>query len=520
MFRIIVYSFKKKENSTKRVTPQLAQLNTEMECQILENGCGIVAPVITINYGLTEAPVNYNYAYIPVFKRYYFIKDWTTAENSLWQGVLIEDFLATWKTDIMDYNAYIIRAEHVFNKYVKDDLAHSRADITIISSNIDNPFNPNSPAWQGNEGGYYIVGIVGQQDLLGYSEGGVTYYVFDAMHMQLLNNVLMKDLKYMNIDWEGDAKKFITQDILQSMFNPMQYISSCMWFPIVAADKITPVTEIFFGYWKIENIQCGIIKPCVAYDTLVQNISIPKHPQSALGEWLNLSPYATYQAHIAPYGLIEVPADELYGSNEMAVEVVWDYITGNARIMLASKNRRFFNIVNFQLGVNVQVSQITQNPFGAIITNIAGGVALATDPPAIPAEPAQSSHSVLSALTTGNITRGVANAKQEISTTIHNVAKGIGEVTQAITSTMQSTGANGCKAWYNTGENFWRLSGKFVPIAEQNIDYAGRPLCEYHRIGDMDNGFLKCEGASLTFEGNKTEQEIVNSYLNSGFYKE
>lgn len=516
MFKIIVYSFEKRADSTKRVTKELAKYNTEMDCQILDNGCGIIAPVITINYGLVEAPVNFNYAYIPAFKRYYFIKDWTTAEHSLWQGILVEDFLATWRSDIFAYEAYILRAEHRFNRYVEDTLARSQANITIINSDIPNPYNINSSDFVGPKDGYYVVGIVGAQDLAGYSEGGVTYYIFDALHMQLLGLQLMKDLSYMHINWEGDIKKFVTEDLLQSLYNPLQYIASCMWFQDIAADKGTETSTVKLGYWEVQ-IQCRILKLSEAQDTTVRNIPIPRHPQASLGDWLNLAPYSTYEAHIAPYGIIDVPADELYGASSLAVELVEDYITGNARIMLASAGRRFFNIVNFQIGVTVQVSQITQNPFGAIVSQVAAGVKMATKPSALPQQKTfslpDSTHFWRGA-TTREINTSAA------STTIHDIAEGIGDIAQAVSSTLQSTGSNGCKAWFRTGESFWRLSGKFVPIATQNIHYCGRPLCEYHTISEMENGFLKCEGASLTFEGNQTEQEVVNSYLNGGFYKE
>lgn len=523
MFKIIVYSFEKRADSTKRVTKELAKYNTEMDCQILENGCGIIAPVITINYGLVEAPVNFNYAYIPAFKRYYFIKDWTTAEHSLWQGILVEDFLATWRSDIFAYEAYILRAEHRFNRYIVDTLARTQSNLIEINSDIPNPYNINSSDFVGPKDGYYVVGIVGAQDLAGYSEGGVTYYIFDALHMQLLGLQLMKDLSYMHINWDGDIKKFVTEDLLQSLYNPLQYIASCMWFQDIAADKGTETSTVKLGYWEVQ-IQCRILKLSEAQDTTVRNIPIPRHPQASLGDWLNLAPYSTYEAHIAPYGIIAVPADQLYGADNMAIELVEDYITGNARIMLASAGQNFFNIVNFQIGVTVQVSQITQNPFGAIVSQIAAGVRTATAPSALPKHTNRNVATGLlggiASISAGPGARMMAANKEAITTTIHDIAEGIGDVTQAISSTLQSSGSNGCKAWFRTGESFWRLTGRFVPIATQNVHYCGRPLCEYHTISDMENGFLKCEGASLIFEGNQTEQEVVNAYLNGGFYKE
>lgn len=508
MFKIIVYSFKKRHDSTKRVRIEDALYNTEMDCRILDNGCGIVAPDVLINYGLERAPVNFNYAYIAEFKRYYFVTDWKTAENSLWRAHLQEDFLATWRADIMNYRAYVVRSSSMFNVNVEDTLARSSADITIVNSDIPNPFNINSEGFADPVGGYYVVGIVGAQDLLGYSEGGVSYYVFDSLHMQLLGQRLMQDTSYMQIDWNtGDTKKFITEDILMSMYNPMQYIASCVWFQNFAADKGTETSTIKFGYWTIDNISCRILKLDEAQDTVVRNIPVPKHPQSSLGNWLQHAPYSIYQAHIAPYGIVDVPADELYGADSMAVEVVEDYITGNARVMLAAAGRRFFNIVNFQTGVTVQVSQITQNPFGAIVSGAANSIARL----------GSSAGHTAQAMGASKFMKEFAS---DLGGTIANVASGIGDIVTAVSSTLQTTGSNGCKAWYRTGESFWRLSAKFTWIEPQNINYVGRPLCGYYYLNDLSPGFVKCEGASLSFEGNAVEQQIVNEYLNGGCYLE
>ena len=94
MFTIEIYSFSKKRNSTARPSGGA----TLLQCNILEP-CAIIAPTITVNYGNTQAPVNFNYAHIPAFERYYYVTDWTYSEG-LWYGKLLEDVLATWKSEI------------------------------------------------------------------------------------------------------------------------------------------------------------------------------------------------------------------------------------------------------------------------------------------------------------------------------------------------------------------------------------------------------------------------------------
>ncbi len=507
MFSVIVYSFIKKENSTKRVTVQDALTNTEMDCNIITDSCGIITPMIEINYGTEKSPTNFNYAYIPIFKRYYFVTDWETTKHSLWRGHLQEDFLATWKEDILNYEAYVLRSASRFNTLISDNAYVATAQISVISNEIPNPYNASGqgelPAGYQGE---YVIGIIGVNDMVDSSMGSVTYYVFSANQAQLLANALLKNIDYLKVDFNGDAKKFITPELLRCLFNPIQYIASCKWFPIFPSDKGTQVTSIKIGFWELNGIICRQLKTNELYDTNVRNISIPKHPQSGdYGQWLNLAPYSYYQLHVAPYGLLDLPADDIINSTEIAVEVVEDFVTGVGRIMVAAAGVRFIQIVNFQYGIDVQISQLTQNGIGAMLSGMQYSLSH------------NQGHNLRVAqnLSPFNL-GGLANTMMG---TVEADISFIGDLVTAMTPTIQSQGANGSRAAYYTGEGFWRLSGKFVHVTKRGDAVKGRPLCEMARLGDL-SGYTLCENASVPFEGDMIEQQVVNAYLNRGFYIE
>lgn len=501
-FKITVYSFIKKVNSTKRVTKADALTNTEMDCVINWNGCGIVNPVIRINYGLVKAPVNFNYAYIPVFRRYYFVREWRMVD-ALWEGDLQEDFLATWREDILDYKAYVVRAASsgYWNKHIADTFYPVTSTVRIISQEVDCPwnFNVTNPAGQG-----FIVGIIGMSEIgTQGSVGSVNYYRFRLDQMQNLSNKLLQNTDWMDISWD-DAKRFITDDLLKSLFNPMQYIASAVWFPNPPSDMGTLVTSIDFGYWTLEGVPCYKVTPDELHETFVLNIPIPKHPQSFdLGDWLNLNPYTYYQAHVPPYGLIDIPADELQNSDTFAVEYVVDYATGDGRIMCASQNR-FINIVNCKMGAPVTISQAVNAPLDAISSaaTAVGQISSGFTEALIGA----------TRFNLGDMFNGLAGI-------IEDVPKSISDMAKAITPTIQSQGTNGSMAWFWTGERFVRLSAKCALMPDHADDINGRPVCYKAPLVDF-KGFVKCENASVAFEGNEIEQQIVNQYLNSGFYIE
>ena len=71
MLEIKLYTFGKRENSTARPDGGVS-----FQARIWD-GVGILSPQIVFSFqDNTTNPTAYNYAYIPDFNRYYFIRDW------------------------------------------------------------------------------------------------------------------------------------------------------------------------------------------------------------------------------------------------------------------------------------------------------------------------------------------------------------------------------------------------------------------------------------------------------------
>lgn len=96
----------------------------------LRNDTSILSPIILIKaeqWGNTDNPSNCNYAYIPKFNRYYWVdlQNTKTIRNGLWSVVLYVDPLMSWKKDILNSKAIIIKQQDDINK---DTLA--KTDLT------------------------------------------------------------------------------------------------------------------------------------------------------------------------------------------------------------------------------------------------------------------------------------------------------------------------------------------------------------------------------------------------------
>lgn len=83
---------------------------------------------------------NYNYAYIPFLKRYYYITDITLVHANCYQIQLRVDVLKTYETDIKRSKGLITCQEN-FNPYSGEYEIESRNEIEKI--NFKNPFNEN-----------------------------------------------------------------------------------------------------------------------------------------------------------------------------------------------------------------------------------------------------------------------------------------------------------------------------------------------------------------------------------------
>lgn len=96
----------------------------------LREECSIVSPSITFKQ---ESVPTFNYVYIEIFGRYYFVTGITSVAKDLWRMSLSCDVLMTWKDNIRALTAIIARQENSYNPLLLDnDLpAQANQNITV-----------------------------------------------------------------------------------------------------------------------------------------------------------------------------------------------------------------------------------------------------------------------------------------------------------------------------------------------------------------------------------------------------
>ena len=466
---LYLFSINKRLNSTKR-----PDLSTGKELTVqLKDEISFENPVFKIKsdvIGGTFTPVAFNYAYAPYWMRYYFITDWKFI-NGCWECYCSVDVLASFKNQISNTSAYVTRAASNYDGTIIDDFYPAKSNVNITKVNTASSWYGIAPS-----GGSYVVGCINNQ--LSGRVGAVSYYALTASQLgQLL------DYLFSNTIYNASSITEVGEGLFKSMFDPFQYIVSCVWFPFASSAFGSSQTYISVGYWTT-TIQ-GIVVTSIAEKTFV-TATIPNHPQISRGEYLNRAPYTRLTLFIPPFGSIPIDTNFITVGRYLYSAVLVDHITGQATIRLSlcasANNLDEFNLITERsgmIGVPIQLSQVLPDYVGT----------------------AHSVASTIGSIATGNLAGALSGMLSAVQTQMPSVT---------------SSGANGSFAetmLYPT------LIAEHLLLADEDLTEFGRPLCAVRQLGNL-TGFIQCGEDDLPFNGTRTEIEEVNRFLKEGFFME
>lgn len=120
----------------------------------LKENCTIVDPDITIQYA--GSFIGANYAFIPEFGRYYFIKNAETPANGLWTLSMHTDVLMSFASSILNSPATVARSSNNFNMYLNDDHYGIQENPYIFTKSFPAGFDTSLAS--------YVLALVGVSD--------------------------------------------------------------------------------------------------------------------------------------------------------------------------------------------------------------------------------------------------------------------------------------------------------------------------------------------------------------------
>lgn len=442
--------FSKRINSTKRPTTPRATLSVN-----LKEPTSVLSPVFLVhNYNLSDNYVKWG-------SRYYFIDDIEIIRNDFAAYHCSTDILATFKDAIGSDSEYVTRSSNAYSPYVQDGKYPAMAGVTVQNTLLSDL------AFTTTGQGTYVIGIIAGSSS-SQPARPVNYFALTELEFRVLMSELFSDTYLTASD--------ITQELQKELVNPMQYIASCYWYPFDIDGGVS--TPIYFGWWSA-NMQGKKLTENDRIQSTDQTFSLPGHPQSSRGMYLNDSPYTRHTLNCYGFGSIPLDPAPFTSGSAGAIEIDVDVFTGMGQMYVAKSGGRLFT-VHSQVGVPIQISAASANLIGGALSALSG---------------------ITSAFTTGNVV---------------GAASGISNAIASAMPQVQSSGSNGSKVNFMQTPN---IVTEFRSIVDEDNTTIGRPLCAVRTISTIP-GYIQCENVDIDISGSPAEKSAVISYMEGGFFYE
>lgn len=470
-FNVRFYNFQKETNSTLQPEP-LAPETTRVtySCEA-RDPLSLAAPVIKVLIPM-DANIDFNYMYVAAFNRYYWITDWEYRDRC-WYVSGSVDALATYRNQIGDMSAYVLRSAHEYDGTIQDNYYPVKARW---DGSID---NYNAPWAQSTTTGLYSIGIIGS--------GKTQFYLTTNAQLNDLLSFVLSDqyaseaLTALGVTAYPEAK---------AILDPLQYISCITYLPITNAhfdmdDFIRH--EIKIGYVTYHIVAWSITNALPKEFAVTMNM--PRHPSAAArGAYMNNAPYSSYDLYFPPFGLIALDPALCANAASITATAYVDLHTGNASLLIKNNSGRVMSRTSGKVGYSMQLSQVIQPGYGIMSA-------------------AKDAAGILS-----GIQGGIPGL---IGSGISSIANGIGN---AITGNIPSANSIGSVGSVDAMQGPVQMQTMHAMPVEDDLTHRGRPLCAVRKISTVP-GYLLCADVDVHIAGATSfEMDMIKSAMESGFY--
>ena len=308
--------------------------------------------------GLSEV----NYVVAKEFNRCYWITNITFTSNNTAELECKEDVLATYRDQILNSTQFVMRSESEYSNAYTDPILPMQAFVEErYTTRTIEEFKK----------GFFVLGVGGGESLL-----GTNFYVMDAIMLRVF-------IKYIfNAD---NFAELIDNKVSKMFFNPMEYISTCIYFPyefVADSEGIWNTDKIKLGFYEWEvPVSIGsyckeIPDPTVTIDKVYEYQLSVLHKYD-VGNFRNFAPYASYKAFLPFRGTIDLPNGIVGNTETIGFKTVCDLTSGKAFTdiyFMESGEKRFLQREEYQIGVQVPITFIDNSPTGQVISGFSGAL--------------------------------------------------------------------------------------------------------------------------------------------------
>lgn len=345
---INLFSFSKRENSTA-----VPSGNGTAVVVNLKQPANILNPSFQLASDWSISTVR-GYNYLNMDGAWYYIENWTSVRNNLWECSCSLDVLASFRSEIRATSAFV-EYDTSGNTWLIDHRLSTletgtRAGNTQAMSLV-------------KTAGVYVVTVTGQ-------EGSVGNYVLSESGLSSLMNSVRD---WSDVDDEEEVldvlKKWATKAL--SSGSAPNNIRGCRWIPWQISGS---PQQIYLGTYPTGVSGQKITNPIVTGGVVMQ---IPWQ----VSDWRRCSLCHTFQLYLPYCGNVGIDAGILSGSEEIVVRWSADMRTGDIQFLVFSEDTNGLPIGSYAgcAGVDVPIGVASVNPLsqlGAVFnagTQIASG---------------------------------------------------------------------------------------------------------------------------------------------------
>lgn len=451
----------------------------------LKDMTSISSPTLLLS---SFAPVFYNYVFIPEWNRYYFISN-TASVEGMWEVSLTEDYLATFKSYILNTTANILYATGS-NKNIPD----SRIPVT---ANIKTDYSKKSLGFSLNYANMrYILGITGK--------GSFGAYILN-------NNNQLSEL----LDGIDDWASFITDNwtFTKQLFfggSASECLRSAIGIPI-AFNKSDhgDLEELNLGNYPCMDGNGNAIKGYKITDPILDyggSITIPW----IYNDWRNISAYTDVVLYLPLIGLLTLPATEIRNEVSLTIQYKINITSGDIAVEIYGETTRkkyatcsgncAMPVAFGSTGIDTnKITQAAVTGFGTIaaVSAATGGIG-----------------GILAGLEEGAVLGNTAIGAGLFATA--------GSIMQALGGNASgSAGLGGGAACALDDECYCFVVSKELTDSQSKFNpIMGKPYMGVAKVGSF-NGYVQTDGFQLQCDfAYSAEKDMVNKLMDSGVYIE
>ena len=485
-------SFSKRRNSTK--VPDTSGFTKKT--LTLKETTSIDAPTFVLSGD------HFDWNYAKWGTRYYFITDIRSVHNGLTEIDCIIDVLATYKTEI--------KASTQFVSYSSEKTSDWLADTRIpVQKNATVSKNVTTMNFLFNTTGFYVISVIGKK-------GCETWCLDQSGIDQLIDRLtdwsddLVDDVFNGNYPWSNPPRTAVTYDFANAPEESLakmnaliglcgnaysdapNCIRSCIWVPFFATFFAGSSDEIYLGQFPtgVTAYRCNTT-PAVRS----ASVNIPWQYSD-----FRRSTCEEIYLYLPLVGMISVPSDEIINESSISVEwsatatdgcIAYRLTAGNQVIGTYGANAS----ANFAIGISQQQSAgaIVQTTIPAISKTLSAGVKAAAKGPG--------------AATLGALKEGIIQGYNVMDTVLTRHNSCIGGI------------GGGAGVGLSLDLSCISVAHPTVIAPADMKDTMGLPTMKPMSLSTL-TGYCECANAHVDAAAMAVELEMIDNYLNSGFYIE